>query len=99
MRQRHWRKKFSYSLEDNERDAPDGICLDQHFATACVWDNNDASVETIDGKETLHATVGHTYQNIDENYQNDTTVLSLEKLETEGNLLAVNGKSHHLDRK
>ena len=67
--------EFAYSLEDNERDAPDGICLDQHFATACVWDNNDASVETIDGKETLHATVGHTYQNIDENYQNDTTVV------------------------
>lgn len=29
------------------------------LATACVWDNNDANVKTLDGKET-----GHTYQNV-----------------------------------
>ncbi|ESO88713.1 hypothetical protein LOTGIDRAFT_165497 [Lottia gigantea] len=37
------------------------------LATACVWDNNDANIETLDGKETLHANVGHTYQNILQN--------------------------------
>lgn len=29
-----------------------------------MWDNNDANMETLDGKETLHSTVGHTYQNV-----------------------------------
>ena len=31
-----------------------------------VWDNNDADTETADGKETSHATVGHTYQIVPE---------------------------------
>lgn len=56
--------EFAYSVEDDERDAPDGIRLDPNLATAFVWDNNDANIETIDGKATLHATVGHTYQNV-----------------------------------
>ena len=29
-----------------------------------MWDNNDANVETLDGKDTLPSTVGHTYQNV-----------------------------------
>ena len=29
-----------------------------------MWNNNDANIETLDRKTTLHATVGHTYQNI-----------------------------------
>ncbi|ESO95160.1 hypothetical protein LOTGIDRAFT_160926 [Lottia gigantea] len=56
--------EFAYSVESDERDTPDGIRLEPGLATACVWDNNDANIETLDGKETLHATVGHTYQNI-----------------------------------
>ena len=40
------------------------IRLDPNVATACVWDNNDANVETLNGEETLHATVGHAYQNV-----------------------------------
>ena len=55
--------EFAYSVAVDERHAPYGIRLDPYVATACVWDNNDANVQTLDGKETLHATVGHTYQN------------------------------------
>ncbi len=56
--------EFAYSVDNEERDAPDGIRLNPNLSTACVWDNNDANVETLDGKQTLHATVGHTYQNV-----------------------------------
>ena len=45
-------------------DVPDGIRCSPNLATACVWDNNDSNTETLDGKDTFHATVGHTYQNI-----------------------------------
>lgn len=56
--------EFAYAVESYDNDTPDGIRLDPSLATACVWDNNDADVETLDGKGTLHATVGHTYQNV-----------------------------------
>ena len=54
--------EFAYSAAADKHDAPDGIRLDPTVATASVWDN-DANVETLDGKETLCAIVGHTYQN------------------------------------
>ena len=56
--------EFAYSVTSDGNDTPDGIRLLPNRATACVWDNNDANVETLDGKATLHSTVGHTYQNI-----------------------------------
>ena len=56
--------EFAYSVAGEECNTPDGIHLDPCLATACVWDNNDADVESLDGKETFHATVGHTYQNV-----------------------------------
>lgn len=52
--------EFAYSVESVECDTPDGIHLHPGLATGCVWDNNDADVETLDGKATLHVTVGHT---------------------------------------
>ena len=54
--------EFAYSVESDERDAPDGIHFVLNLATASVWDNNDANIETLDGKQTLYATVGHTYK-------------------------------------
>ncbi|KAK3861797.1 hypothetical protein Pcinc_032271 [Petrolisthes cinctipes] len=53
--------EFAYSVESCDHHAPDGIKLNPGLATASVWDNNDANVETLDGKATLHTTVGHTY--------------------------------------
>ena len=62
--------EFAYSVQDDAKNAPNGIELKPNLATACVWDNNDANVETLDGKDTLHATVGHTYQNVLQNEEN-----------------------------
>ena len=56
--------EFAYTIASEERESPDGIRLQPNLATACAWDNNDANIETLDGRSTLHATVGHTYQNI-----------------------------------
>ena len=56
--------EFAFSVVQDGREAPDGIKLVSHVNTACVWDNNDANIETLDGKATTHATVGHTYQNV-----------------------------------
>ena len=56
--------EFAYAVTSEYRDSPDGIHPEPNLATACAWDNNDANMETLDGKSTLHATVGHTYQNI-----------------------------------
>ena len=56
--------EIAYSIECEERDTPDGIELRPNLSTASAWDNNDSYVETLDGKSTLHITVGHTYQNI-----------------------------------
>lgn len=56
--------EFAYSVASDGHDTPDGIHLFPDRATACVWDNNEANVETLDGKPTLYSTVGYTYQNI-----------------------------------
>ena len=56
--------EFAYSVQVKGSDTPDEIQIKPNLATASVWDNYDANVETLDSKETLHATVGHTYQNI-----------------------------------
>ena len=73
--------EFAYSVAGDEHDAPDGIRLDPNVSTACVWDNNDGNVETLDGKETLHATVGHTYQNVlqDDEQANSNPIAFREK--------------------
>ena len=52
--------EFAHSVDAEEWDTPDGIRMNLNLAT----DNNDANIETLDGKQTLHATVGYTYQNV-----------------------------------
>lgn len=37
--------------------------LNRNLGTGLAWDNYDVNMETIDGKDTLHATVGICYQN------------------------------------
>ena len=54
--------ELAYSIEPEGRDSPDGLNLHLSLSTATVWDNNDADMETLDGKATLHITVVHTYQ-------------------------------------
>jgi hypothetical protein len=56
--------EFAFSSEANDRDDPDGVDLDPNRGTALAWDNYDVNMDTIDGKDTLHATVGICYQNM-----------------------------------
>ena len=56
--------EFAYSIDSHGSDVPDGIQCNPNLATASVWDNNDSNIETLDGKDIFHATVGHTYQNV-----------------------------------
>ena len=56
-------KQNAYTVQSGKSDVPDGIQCHPNFATGSVWDN-DANIQTLDGKDTFHATVGHTYQNI-----------------------------------
>ena len=56
--------EYAFSVAKDNREIPHGIKLVSNFSTAGVWDSNDANIEALDGKTTLHATGGHTYQNI-----------------------------------
>ena len=57
--------EFAFSAEANNRDSPDGLDLSPIRGTGLAWDNYDVNMDTIDGKDTLHATVGICYQNIE----------------------------------
>lgn len=46
---------------------PPDIILNPSLCTGVAFDNFDRYIDTIDGKETLHDTVGIIYQNIDNN--------------------------------
>ena len=56
--------EFTFSAAKDDREIPHGKKLVSNLSTACMWDNIDGNIETLDGITTLHATVGHTYQNI-----------------------------------
>ena len=55
--------EFAYSSTNNNRMSPDGLAQETGLATATAWDNFDVNIETTDGKDTLHRTVGICYQN------------------------------------
>ena len=40
------------------------IELNPNLMTGLAWDNYDVNIDTLDGKDTLHATVRICYQNI-----------------------------------
>ena len=42
---------------------PDGILIQPDLCLAFAWDNYDANLDTLDGKSSLHITVGIAYQN------------------------------------
>ena len=64
---KQYETEIAYSVADSGNECPDGIIHDPHLATGTVWDNNDANIETLDGRDTFHTTVGHCYQNIPTN--------------------------------
>ena len=55
--------EFAFTVSDNNQETPDGILCKPNLATATAWDNYDVNIETLDGKSTLHSTVGICYQN------------------------------------
>ena len=63
---------------------PLGMKLNPRCGTGVVWDNFDRSVDTITGKETLHDTVGITYQTITEEEPIDQEPGNYENLSSEG---------------
>ncbi|KAL3265545.1 hypothetical protein HHI36_009750 [Cryptolaemus montrouzieri] len=50
---------------------PPDIILNPSLCTGVAFDNFDRYVDTLNGKETLHDTVGIIYQNIDNNSQSE----------------------------
>ena len=62
---------------------PLGMKLNPRCGTGVAWDNFDRFVETITGKETLHDTVGITYQTITEEEPTDQESRDDENLSSE----------------
>ena len=67
--------EFAFSANENDCEAPDGIKFQPDLATGLAWDNYDVNMETLDGKDTLHATVGICYQSVTTE-ANDTVQLA-----------------------
>lgn len=55
--------EFAFSIAEDGQDTPDGMKLDRSLVTSLGWDNYDVNMETIDGSNTLHATLGICSQN------------------------------------
>ncbi|GBP91551.1 hypothetical protein EVAR_66777_1 [Eumeta japonica] len=56
---------------------PDAIKTSSNLCTGIAFDNYDRFVETNDGKDTLHDTVGIIYQNIDPNISQESDTPNL----------------------
>ncbi len=55
---------FATSIAERGLATPDGLLQMPGLATGLAFDNYDELTETLDGKDTLHDTVGIAYQNI-----------------------------------
>ena len=55
--------KFAYTYQKSGKTLPDGIIYEPDLCLGLAWDNYDANVDTLDGKKSLHITVGIVYQN------------------------------------
>ncbi|XP_003725007.2 uncharacterized protein LOC100893398 [Strongylocentrotus purpuratus] len=55
--------EIAYTCSNCDRETPAGLHLLDALGTGLAWDNYDVNTETLDGKDTLHATVGICYQN------------------------------------
>ena len=54
--------ELAFSVADSTQATPIGLCLLPNLRTGLAFDNFDCFVETINGKDTLHDTVGIAYQ-------------------------------------
>ena len=51
--------------------AIDTSTMDDNSFTGLAWDNDDVNMDTIDGKDTLHATVGNMQDTTNRNESDD----------------------------
>ena len=56
--------ELTMQLNDDDRATPYGMKLDPNLTSGVAWDNYDRFVFTLNGKNTLHDTVGIAYQDI-----------------------------------
>lgn len=54
--------ELAFSVADSSQATPSGLRLSPYLRTGLAFDNFDCFVETINGKDTLHDTVGIAYQ-------------------------------------
>ena len=64
--------EFAFTVEDKNQDSPDGQHLSPDRGTGLAWDNY-VNMETLDGNDTLHTTVGICYQNLGSEATANTT--------------------------
>ena len=89
--------EFAFSAEAKERDSPVGIELLPSLGTGLAWDNYDVNMDTIDGKDTLHATVGICYQNINNAITSNEPVSEKPACTTEKKRRQFDGKDREID--
>jgi hypothetical protein len=56
--------ELTYSVTSDTRMSPKGMRLDPSYCSGLAFDNFDHYVETLGGKNTLHDTVGISYQRV-----------------------------------
>ena len=66
--------ELTYSSMSKQSEVPDGFNLYPDLATGVAWDNYDVFVETMDGKNTLHDTVGICFQNVKTDIEDNTGI-------------------------
>ena len=54
--------EFAFTAEESDWDAPNGTELNPDLAIGLAWNNYDVNMDTLDGKDILHATVGIFYE-------------------------------------
>ena len=55
--------EFAFPISHEHHETQDGMLLTDTRGTGIAWDNYNVNIETLDGKDTLHATIGICHQN------------------------------------
>ncbi|GFU15708.1 uncharacterized protein TNCV_1269231 [Trichonephila clavipes] len=64
----------TYSSVSRTGICPEAVNKNENLSTGMAFDNFDRFVDTKNGKDTLHDTVGIIYQNIDPNFEEEFVV-------------------------
>ncbi|KAK6168761.1 hypothetical protein SNE40_019944 [Patella caerulea] len=66
--------ELTYNSQEAQSMVPHGIQKMSSLVTCTAWDNYDKFIDSIDGKGTLHDTVGICFQNKDANFVSETSI-------------------------